>query len=74
MLQVGVLNLVMEKSKMINSENIVKKKIGNAFYLFLIADAQDYFDINPSTGEILLVNSALSRGNRYTLLVKVGAL
>ena len=74
MLQVGVLNLMMEKSKMINSEKIDKKKISNAFYLFLIADAQDYFDINPSTGEILLVNRALSRGNRYTLLVKVSAL
>ena len=48
--------------------------ISNALYLFLIADAQDYFDINPSTGEILLVNRALSRGNRYALLVKVSAL
>ena len=48
--------------------------ISNKFQLFIIADAQDYFDINPSTGEITLVNGALSRGNRYTLLVKVNVL
>ena len=53
---------------------IVLKKMGILLaihYLFLITDAQDYFDINASTGEITLANSALSRGNRYTLLVKV---
>ena len=41
----------------------------NLFYFIL--DADDYFEINPTTAEITLVNAAISRGNRYTLLVKV---